>query len=565
MVDHLLLSDYARSRSADVFSQLVHRYLDLVYASARRQLRDAHQAEDVAQAVFMLLAKKAGEIPRDRPLSAWLLATTRYVVANIARADSSRIQREQKVAAMEPQSTSSADEIGAWDDVLPLLDEGLGKLSEPDRHALIFRFFESKTVRQTADELGISEAAAEKRISRAIDRLRGFFSRKGVAITTAGLVVGLSGHLLFETPATLAATIVQGGSASSAATASHVLLGGKSGGMWIAVGKVAACVIGALAVVGGSAAALHQLNAAAAPILAAAPPPGGQTQRPPTVDELYALSPGEPVKIVRDAPPALRAEMWKRLQGPGVMGSTRSKSVPSMPFAMTWFEGKPANALALERELPAATIVRMLAGATLSLSTYEVEFVDLPPAQMFKTPGDLVYSSTVPAEIAVPRLQTLLQTEMKSNISLDFVHVDRKVFVLKGHFTYHQMALSKAAGPVQSLPTVEIFGDESITPQMMSVGGESIQTPILADKLLGGMLAEELSQWVGGQVIIEADGFPGKLGWRGHETRNASDQAAAIAHDPARVLAHVATQTGLTWSQETRNVRRLIVTFAPPI
>jgi DNA-directed RNA polymerase specialized sigma24 family protein len=66
-----LLQDFTQSRSNNAFRALVDRYINIVYAAARRQTGDAHTAEDVTQAVFILLAQKAPAISEDRPLSAW--------------------------------------------------------------------------------------------------------------------------------------------------------------------------------------------------------------------------------------------------------------------------------------------------------------------------------------------------------------------------------------------------------------------------------------------------------------------------------------------------------------
>src|SRR3954471_22933079 len=142
-----LLAEYADGGSQQAFGALVDQYIDLVYSAARRQVRDAHLAEDVTQAVFIVLAQKAKSIPRDRPLSAWLLKTTSYTAANARRLRSRRQDYERKAAEMaaemERANQGETKETG-WEELTPLLDEGLHRLKATDRSALLLRFFEHK-------------------------------------------------------------------------------------------------------------------------------------------------------------------------------------------------------------------------------------------------------------------------------------------------------------------------------------------------------------------------------------------------------------------------------------
>ena len=105
--DAQLLHDYAASGSQGAFRTLVERHLDLVHATALRRLNDHHQAEEVCQAVFLLLARKASLLPRGIVLAGWLHRTTHFVAERTRRAESRRKEREQKAFAMQDPAFAS--------------------------------------------------------------------------------------------------------------------------------------------------------------------------------------------------------------------------------------------------------------------------------------------------------------------------------------------------------------------------------------------------------------------------------------------------------------------------
>src|SRR5580765_6680967 len=108
--DTLLLTDFARTGSQSSFAELVRRHINLVYGAARRQVAgDCHLADDVTQAVFMILAKKAASLRNGAVLPAWLISTTRYAASNARALESRRRRHEHKAAAMAPISHVAVD------------------------------------------------------------------------------------------------------------------------------------------------------------------------------------------------------------------------------------------------------------------------------------------------------------------------------------------------------------------------------------------------------------------------------------------------------------------------
>jgi RNA polymerase sigma factor (sigma-70 family) len=177
-----------REASEPAFAALVNRYVNLVYGSALRQLRDRHLAEDVTQAVFLVLANKARDISRETILSGWVFQVTRFACANAVKARARRRRHETAAAqAMAPSLvvTPTENETKIMDALKPLLDEAVSRLSSTDRQAVLLRFFQGQSVKDIAAEMGVSENAASQRLARALTRMRSMFAKKGVTMPAA--------------------------------------------------------------------------------------------------------------------------------------------------------------------------------------------------------------------------------------------------------------------------------------------------------------------------------------------------------------------------------------------
>lgn len=180
--DSMLLREFASHRSQDAFSELVARHSDWVYSASARLVRDPHLAQDVAQAVFMVMAEKAGNIG-SVPLHRWLFKVTRYAAANAIRARARR-DKHERLAAMAHAEECATPPNQNWEQIAPVLDDSISRLKNADRDALLMRFYQQKSVGEVATALGVSEGAAKIRILRAIEKLRGILRRRGVSTPT---------------------------------------------------------------------------------------------------------------------------------------------------------------------------------------------------------------------------------------------------------------------------------------------------------------------------------------------------------------------------------------------
>jgi RNA polymerase sigma factor (sigma-70 family) len=206
--DASLLRQYVTEGSEAAFAELVRRHVDLVHSAALRQVgRDLHRAQDVTQAVFCELARKAPRLLQHRALSGWLYTTARFVGARFQRTDTRRIARELTSHAMTQILEQPASDP-TWSELLPVLDEAMDQLGEKDRQAIVQRFFENKPLAEVGNGLGLTENAARMRVERAIEKLRGILAGRGLTSTTSVLGTVLAANAIAPAPNGLAATVV---------------------------------------------------------------------------------------------------------------------------------------------------------------------------------------------------------------------------------------------------------------------------------------------------------------------------------------------------------------------
>jgi len=179
-----------------------------------RQVRDPQLAEEVTQAVFIILARKARAVSRHPTLSGWLCRVAYYVSRDALRAGRRRVHREWIAVQME--NTADTD----WRHIAPLLDEVVAQLNERDRSAIALRFYEHKSFEEVGNVLGVDADAAQKRVSRALEKLRRFFAKRGVTSAPDIIAGTISAHSVHTAPVALAQSVTamalaKGGAAGS--------------------------------------------------------------------------------------------------------------------------------------------------------------------------------------------------------------------------------------------------------------------------------------------------------------------------------------------------------------
>jgi RNA polymerase sigma factor (sigma-70 family) len=271
--DFEVLREHIERGSEEAFRTLVERHSGMVHGVAFRVVGNDHLAQEITQAVFVILARKASSLRRGTILAGWLYRSARFVALEALRAEQRRQQHHERFAQMNSESDSAS----VWDQISPFLEEAMSRLAANDRDALVLRFLEERSFTEVAGALGTTEAAAKMRVGRALEKLRGSLVRHGVAVPAAALLAALSAHAASAGPAGLSATI----------TTAALTQQGAAGSLWPALAKgglkimawnkiksgAIACAIALLLAGGGF--VLWQRASAGSPIVASFAPMRG--------------------------------------------------------------------------------------------------------------------------------------------------------------------------------------------------------------------------------------------------------------------------------------------------
>ncbi len=288
--DTQLLRQYAREGSDQAFRELVERHVGLVHATARRLVAgDTHLAQDVTQIVFTDLARKAGSLPADLILGGWLHRHTCFTAAKAVRTEQRRRSRDRifmEINALEEKSGRAT----AWENIAPVLDEALNGLNATDRDAIVLRYLQQQDFQCIGRELGLSDDTAQKRVARALDKLRGFLTKRGLTLSTALLATTLDTNAAVPAPFGLAAKVSATALSGAGAATSLSLTSLKS----MFTSKIALASLATLAVAGFAAYAWpHQ--------------PSTSGALPPAIQSRASVSPAPESAAVRQAGPRVAA------------------------------------------------------------------------------------------------------------------------------------------------------------------------------------------------------------------------------------------------------------------
>jgi RNA polymerase sigma factor (sigma-70 family) len=244
--DATLLREYAGRNSEEAFTALVSRHINLVYSVALRQVRDPHLAEEITQAVFIILARKAKSLGPKTILPGWLCRTARNVSANALTMQRRRQRREQEAYMQSTLNEPAADET--WRQIAPLLDDALARLGQKDHDALVLRFFENKSLGEVGLAIGASEDTARMRVNRALEKLRKFFTKCGVNSTTEIIAGTISANSVQAAPVALAKTVTAVALAKGVAVSASTLTLIKGALKIMAWTKVKTAVVAGVAI-----------------------------------------------------------------------------------------------------------------------------------------------------------------------------------------------------------------------------------------------------------------------------------------------------------------------------
>lgn len=246
--DAQLLHRYAAQADEAAFTEFVGRHVRIVYAIAARQLGSEQHADDVAQQVFLAVARDARRLAGHPQLLAWLYATARNAARDAARRDLRRRRRELRTE-LDVQATSPMDTLES-ESARRLVDAAVDSLDPTARSAVLLRFFEGRSFSEIGAQLGMSENTARMRVERALSKLHQFLARRGIATSVAAVGSSLGSYaasavLPAGAPAAVAAAALAAAKQTAAIGAVSAFVGFMGKSKTIAAALAVAGVAGA--------------------------------------------------------------------------------------------------------------------------------------------------------------------------------------------------------------------------------------------------------------------------------------------------------------------------------
>jgi RNA polymerase sigma factor (sigma-70 family) len=221
MNDAELLREFVKHHSDAAFAGLVKNHVNLVYSVALRMVRDAALAEDITQSVFIQLARKAPTLREGNALPGWLYRVTHCQAANAVRSEQTR-RRLETEATMQTQPEDNT----SWKQIESDLDEAMTALNAEEQNLVVMRFFQNQNWRDISAAVALSEDTVQRRVDRAVEKLRSFFAQRGVAVSCAVIGLALSANAVQAAPAGFVSGVTAASLAKVAGTNSSGLLAG---------------------------------------------------------------------------------------------------------------------------------------------------------------------------------------------------------------------------------------------------------------------------------------------------------------------------------------------------
>lgn len=449
--------------------ELIRRYLPMVLAAATRQLADPHAAEDIAQAVFTLLARKIHTIRSSPQLAGWLMLTTRNLSLNHLKMDSRRKKHERAAAAERDELLPSHTDTPDWSTLAPNLDTALARLPDPDRQALLLRFFRGLSLRETGVALGLSEDAARKRVSRALERLRPHLVSPAapgtltsaaplaaLPLSTTALESLLTAH---AAPAVSSTTLAAVTATATTASLTPITTFGVLMASKLTQTALVAAVLAVLGIGTTSFILSRSPNSPAPqPVASVSPSPAAPADNPtqwrPLINALYTPAPDADVQLVPEPFPPERLAFYR---------SINPQQADLMP------DGPDVMVLVLQRDGTFDSRFMSFGSGPYSLRDITVHLGKFRPYQIIGDPellettisGDWVLSSTATRDKTLANLASIFSTATNQTLRIVPIREERDVVVITGR---------PPAASAGSMPEITVFVSDRIQHNRSAVG-----------------------------------------------------------------------------------------------